>query len=179
MIFLSYSMTHIFLSSDYCASSPFPSWNALILNLKCVWKMPCIPVHVCAHTVHEYVHKHLLSVCVHVCVLHTYSTVSITFQRWEFVDYNGESHGVKGEHQCGMKQDWKEPERLLWGMKWKCVLNVGVDWDSRQGMVHTRVTSARSPKLKYKIGDAHKAYKRENGQKTLFTVYIFCCLFIW
>lgn len=26
------------------------------------------------------------------------------------MDFKGESHGVKGECRCGVKQDWKEPE---------------------------------------------------------------------
>lgn len=37
---------------------------------------------------------------------------TLTFQRWDqFADYKGESHGVKGERRCGMKQYWKEPEK--------------------------------------------------------------------
>lgn len=72
MIFFPYSMTHIFLSLDYRASSSFPSWNALIPNLSVYGRCPVyLCMCVCAHAVYECVHEHLLSVCVHTCVLHT------------------------------------------------------------------------------------------------------------
>lgn len=45
-------------------------------------------------------------------------------------------------------------------------------------MVHSWVTSARSTKLKYGIGEAHEACKSENGQKILFYCLYFL-LFIY
>lgn len=67
-------MTHIFLFSDYCASSCFSSWNALIPNLRCVCKMPCIPVHVCVCvctcSIWVCAWAFVECVCAHVCATH-------------------------------------------------------------------------------------------------------------
>lgn len=49
------------------------------------------------------------------CVCYTQILLkTLTFSRWDqFVDYKGQSHGVKGQRQCGMKQDWKEQEKAF------------------------------------------------------------------